>query len=426
MGSSSSEGETVISEGKWDEYVKECYDKLKTGLLKANGSDFSFRCPFCYRKKRVKYSYKELIRHAYGHGRGSKAGDIKKKARHTALEKYAEKYLKNKFPEISSTKEAVSSQGDRPPSIAATLKFHVDRKHVKSKFDPDTDPNEKFVWPWFGVLANLPVQVKDGKSVMMESSSKIRDELAKQGFGQVKVHSLWNYYNGFSGFALVEFGKDWSSFANAMKFEKSFEDQFRGKRYWKSNGQQQKEGHIYGWIARLDDYESRLIIGIHLRKFGDITTIKQKQDEDQRKSATLVGKLTNTLEDKAEHIKEMQQKYKMTTSLCEEIMSEKDKIIEDFNKGMINCGFHILFLCKLCSHTFCNCVAMNEMEQRRRDQYKKIISEQARSRAKLASRKRELTHKEKALDRIEDQFESVKEKILREKEMVRFLGSLYS
>uniref|UniRef100_A0A7N0TJT8 Zinc finger-XS domain-containing protein n=1 Tax=Kalanchoe fedtschenkoi TaxID=63787 RepID=A0A7N0TJT8_KALFE len=80
---SSSEGETVISESRWDDYILECYRKLKKGTLKTRIRDTSFRCPYCFRKKRMDYSYRGLVRHAYGHSKGSLDRKTTKRARHS-------------------------------------------------------------------------------------------------------------------------------------------------------------------------------------------------------------------------------------------------------------------------------------------------------------------------------------------------------
>ncbi|CAM8892007.1 unnamed protein product [Rhodiola kirilowii] len=396
-----SEGETVLSDKQWDGYILECYGNLKKGILTTSMSDARFRCPYCYEKKKTDYSYRELIRHAYGHGRGSNGGKTTKKARHVALEQYAEKYLGEKSSGLILTREGTSSKGKndvhcletRPSKDKSATTTYADRAQVVSEPPPGTDANEKFVWPWFGVLANIPIEVKGDKTVMA-GGSNIREDLVRQCFNPLKFVPLWNF-KGFSGFALLEFGNDWDGLANAMMFEKSFEAQHRGKREWKRNGDR-----IYGWIARQDDYDSRHIVGTQLRKLGDLKTITEKQAEDQRKTNKLVLNLTNTLENKAVHVKEIENKcmeieneYKETALSLKQIMAQKDKMIEAYND------------------------AMSEMEQKRRNQYKNILLEHEMRREKLAAKKKDLIQKEKTLDKLEAQYESEKEKILREKEM---------
>ncbi|CAM8894291.1 unnamed protein product [Rhodiola kirilowii] len=398
---SASEGETVINDKQWDGYILECYRNLKKGILTTSMSDARFRCPHCYEKKKMDYSYRELIRHAYGHGRGSNGGKTTKKARHVALEQYAEKYLGKKSSGLISTREATSSKGKndvhcretRPSKEKSATTTYADSTQVVSEPPPGTDANENFVWPWFGVLANIPIEVKGDKTVMA-GGSNIREYLVRLCFNPLKFVPLWNFA-GFSGFALLEFGKDWDGLANAMMFEKSFEAQHRGKREWKRNGDR-----ICGWIARQDDYDSRHIVGTQLRKLGDLKTITEKQAEDQRKTNKLVLNLTNTLENKAVHVKEIENKcmeieneYKETALSLKQIMAQKDKMIEAYND------------------------AMSEMEQKRRDQYKNILLEHEMRREKLAAKKKDLIQKEKTLDKLEAQYESEKEKILREKEM---------
>uniref|UniRef100_A0A7N1A374 XH/XS domain-containing protein n=1 Tax=Kalanchoe fedtschenkoi TaxID=63787 RepID=A0A7N1A374_KALFE len=414
---SSSEGETIISEKSWDDYILECYRKLKKGTLKMRIRDTSFQCPYCFRKKKMDYSYRGLVRHAYGHGKGSLDRKTKKRARHIALEKYAEKYVRIKSSDVNSTQEPKSVKGAQLSKIAATSKDNalhkdvgpcrktrppsdnlatttsVDRACMISEPPRGTDSNENFVWPWFGVLANLPAEFKDGRSVMA-SGSKIRDDLVRQGFNPQKIHPLWNY-KGFSGFALVEFGKDWAALAYAMMFEKSFEAEGRGKREWYTKSQTGDQ--LYGWVARQDDYNSRYLVGTHLRKLGDLKTIKEKQFEDERQTNQLVLNLTNTLENKTVHIKDIKSKYMEMENEYNEtvktVIAEKEEMFKSYND------------------------AMSEMERKTRDEYERHLSEHEKIRAQLTAWKKTLIQKEKTLDRLEAQYEGEKEKILREQKM---------
>lgn len=95
---------------------------------------------------------------------------------------------------------------------------------------------EKYVWPWVGVVANVPTEVneitgrREGRS-----GSTLRDELTEKGFNPTRVKPIWSYA-GHSGFALVEFNKDFQGFENAIKFERSFKLDRHGKKDWKNNG----------------------------------------------------------------------------------------------------------------------------------------------------------------------------------------------
>ncbi|KAH9751888.1 hypothetical protein KPL71_014485 [Citrus sinensis] len=72
--------------------------------------------------------------------------------------------------------------------------------------------DEKLVWPWIGIVVNIPTgRGEDGQSVG-ESLSKLRDEL-------IRV-------------CLVEFKKNWPGLHNAMAFEKAYEADHHGKKDW--------------------------------------------------------------------------------------------------------------------------------------------------------------------------------------------------
>ncbi|KAK9279323.1 hypothetical protein L1049_013002 [Liquidambar formosana] len=203
--SHSSEEETDVSESELDDYKDKCYSQLKNKRLKVKMTDTIFRCPYCPGKKKQDYLYKDLLQHASGIGRGSQSRSTKEKARHLALVKYMERYLASKGPSQPTPKTG-------PPK--------------------GNDTNGLFVWPWVGIVRNITVEWKDGRYVG-ESGTRLRDDLATQGFNPVRVHPLWSY-RGHSGCAIVEFNRDWPGFTNAIMFEKAFEADHRGKRDWET------------------------------------------------------------------------------------------------------------------------------------------------------------------------------------------------
>ena len=61
--------------------------------------------------------------------------------------------------------------------------------------------DEKLVWPWIGIVVNIPTRRgQDGRSVG-ESGSKLKDELIRRGLHPTRVQSLWNFLD-HSGCAL--------------------------------------------------------------------------------------------------------------------------------------------------------------------------------------------------------------------------------
>lgn len=363
MSHSSSE-DTDISDTELDDYIDEYYDQLKRGTPKVKISETIFSCPYCSRKKKRDYLYKELHQHALGIGRNSKNRSMKEKARHLALVKYLEKYL--------------AAKGDRP-------------SQHNTKFEPpeEHDTNGKFAWPWVGIIANIPVEWKDGRYVG-QSGTKLREELTRQGFNPIRVHPLWNY-RGHSGFATVEFNKDWPGFSNAIKFEKAFEAAHCGKRDWKTD--KSLGDKLYGWVGREDDYNSKDIVGEHLRKVGDLKTIKDVQAEDKRKTTKLVSSLTNTLEVKNMRLREIECRYNETTLTLTQLMGQNDMIQKAYNEEI------------------------QRMQQSARDHFENIYIEHEKAREYLEARKNVLQEREKELENREARNESEKRMLQHEQEM---------
>ncbi|MQL41509.1 hypothetical protein EI012_26740, partial [Escherichia coli] len=70
MGHSSDE-DTDISESEISEYEDKSYEELKNGSHSVKTSDETFTCPYCPKKRKRDYLYKELHQHASGVGQSS-------------------------------------------------------------------------------------------------------------------------------------------------------------------------------------------------------------------------------------------------------------------------------------------------------------------------------------------------------------------
>ena len=302
----SSGEDSDISESEIEEYEDKSYEKLKNGNHTIKVSEETYTCPYCPKKKKRNYLYKELLQHASGVGNSnSEKRSAREKANHLALVKYLEKDL----VAVGSSSKPVAQE------------------------DPlsGCDHDEKIVWPWTGIVVNIPTQrSEDGRSVG-ESGSKLRDELIRRGFNPIRVHPLWNY-RGHSGTAVVEFRKDWPGLHNALSFEKAYEADHHGKKDWGANNDV-KYG-LYAWVARADDYKSSSIIGEHLRKTSDLKTISEIMEEEARKQDRLVSNLTNIIETKNKHIKEMEARCSETFKSLEVLMQEKDNLLQAYNEGV--------------------------------------------------------------------------------------------
>ncbi|KAF3973900.1 hypothetical protein CMV_002700 [Castanea mollissima] len=297
----SSGEDSDISESEMDEYEDKTYEKLKNGNHNVKNSNETFTCPYCPKKKKRDYLYKELLQHASGVGNSSSdKRSAKEKANHLALVKYLEK-------DLASPSKPVN-KNDPPVGC---------------------DHDEKLVWPWTGIVVNIPTKRTEEGRYVGESGSKLRDELKSRGFNPTRVHPLWNF-RGHSGSAVVEFCKDWPGLHNAMSFERAYEADHHGKKDWLANNDQ-KSG-LYAWVARADDYNSTGIIGDHLQKIGDVRTISDIMEEEARKQGKLVSNLKNLIEVKNKCLKEMEERCTQTTVSLSNIIEEKDKLLQAYNE----------------------------------------------------------------------------------------------
>ncbi|KAL2334210.1 hypothetical protein Fmac_015423 [Flemingia macrophylla] len=304
MAHSSSDEDTDLSESEINEYEVKAYEELKNGTQNVKTSDETFTCPYCPKKRKRNYLYKDLLQHASGVGQSS---SIKRKARdkanHSALMKYLENDLMTDVP-LKDSKLADES-------------------------DPSVNSDEQFVWPWIGIVVNIPTRwTEDGRCVG-ESGRGLRDEYRNKGFNPVRVNPLWNF-RGHSGTALVEFSKDWPGLVNALAFERAYELDHHGKKDWFANSEQ-KSG-LYAWVARADDYGMKNIYGEHLQKMGDIKTVSELMEEEARKQDKLVSNLNSIILVKNRHLKEIEVKCQETTNKINLAMMEKDKLIHAYNE----------------------------------------------------------------------------------------------
>ncbi|KAK6117902.1 hypothetical protein DH2020_048350 [Rehmannia glutinosa] len=314
MGSSvehSSGEDTDVSDSETEEYVEKAYEELKNGKYQVKISDQAYTC-------------------------SSQKRNARDKANHLALAKYLESDI------------GVDAGPSKPSAEVDAL--------------ADQDHDEMFVWPWIGIIVNIPNNFKDGRYVG-ESGSKLRDQLASRGFNPTRVRPLWNY-QGHSGTAIVEFHKDWSGFTNAMSFEKAYEANHHGRRSWLAKNE--KKSDLYAWVARADDYNSNNIVGENLRKIGDLRTISDIMEEEARKTNKLVGNLTNVIEAKKMHLLEMESKFKETDSSLRQLIKEKDNLHQAYNEEI------------------------KKIESSARDHYKRIFNDHEKLKFQLETQKRDL------------------------------------
>ncbi|KAI3865670.1 hypothetical protein MKX03_001530 [Papaver bracteatum] len=180
---------------------------------------------------------------------------------------------------------------------------------------------EKFVYPWKGVVANTEREFKDGRYIA-PSGNRIKEQLVK--FNPIRVHSLWDGLHGNIGVVVVD---DYNSFG-------------RGKRHYR--GDERGLGGMYGWVAREDDYYSDNALGKNLRN-SDLKTIKDVQAEYVRKNQQLVTNLLElnetsySLKNLAERVEFQKQELKVRSGELEKIKeqskSDREKHAEEKRKN---------------------------------------------------------------------------------------------
>uniref|UniRef100_A0ACD5VJA6 Uncharacterized protein n=1 Tax=Avena sativa TaxID=4498 RepID=A0ACD5VJA6_AVESA len=251
---------------------------------------------------------------------------------------------------------------------------------------PVQNRDDQFIWPWMGVLVNVPTEWKNGRHVG-ESGNRLKERLSC--FFPQKVIPLWNY-RGHTGNAIVEFGKDWIGFNSALAFESHFESEGCGKLDWKMHKHRRSE--MFGWIARADDQKSSGPIGEYLQKNGDLKTISDIEDEEARKTNKLVANLACEIELKKRHAEELKCKYNETTSTLEMTIEQKDQLLRAYNEEI------------------------HKMQQIARTHSQRIIDENQKRRSELESKMHDLDLRSKQLDELAARTDSDRRNLEHEKE----------
>ncbi|CDY33034.1 BnaA10g12400D [Brassica napus] len=189
---------------------------------------------------------------------------------------------------------------------------------------------EKFVWPWVGLVANIQTEVdKTGRRVG-RSGSTFRDELIEKGFDPTRVQPIWNF-KGHSGFALVEFTRDIKGFENAMNFERSYKSDGHGKKDWEK-GVHLRDDKPYGWVAREEDYNRGGIVGKNVKKKRDLKTLSQLQEEEERKMVQLVESMSQSIEMKIISKQELEHKVDETSRVLESVELHNYQLNETYKQ----------------------------------------------------------------------------------------------
>ncbi|KAL6615644.1 hypothetical protein ACP70R_037914 [Stipagrostis hirtigluma subsp. patula] len=184
--------------------------------------------------------------------------------------------------------------------------------------------DEQYVWPWMGVLVNVPTELKDGRRVGL-SANRLKEQLSR--FHPLKVNAVWNA-RGHTGCAIIEFGKDLGGFTNALAFENYFDREGHGRSDWKVRTNQRSQ--FFGWVAREEDYRHPGPTGDHLRRNGDLRTLSDLENERVRRAGKLVAHLANQVEVKDRHLHELKCKYDEIATSIDKVVEAKEQVVQSY------------------------------------------------------------------------------------------------
>uniref|UniRef100_A0A0D3FL02 XS domain-containing protein n=1 Tax=Oryza barthii TaxID=65489 RepID=A0A0D3FL02_9ORYZ len=257
-------------------------------------------------KKKQDYSSKDLLQHASGVGAASKR-KAKVKATHLALAHY----LKVDLAGSLESSPQLATVEHQPPGS-----------------------EEKYVWPWMGILVNLPTELK-GKGFVGESEERLRAQFSR--FKPLQVTILWNSTDD-ADYAIVKFAENWNGMKDALAFEKHFNVERYGKTDW--NKRSCRRDDLYGWVARSDDYNSLEPTGKYLRKNGELKGVCDLEHEGQRKMGRHVGYYARQIEEKNKYLEELKLMNNQNGLKLERMMEEKDQLFEEHNRNIIELQQH--------------------------------------------------------------------------------------
>ncbi|KAL0649889.1 hypothetical protein Bca4012_092580 [Brassica carinata] len=198
------------------------------------------------------------------------------------------------------------------------------------------DQFEKPVWPWKGILVNIPTKKRhDGLCCTGESGPQLKDELIRRGFNPIRVRTVWDCF-GHSGTGIVEFNRDWNGLNDALLFKKAYQEDGHGKKDWLSGGGA-AYSIFYARLANTDDYyRAANYIGEYLGKMGDLKSISRFAEEEARKDHKLVVRLNVISENIQSRLRMLEEKFSKTSIKLKCETEEKDKILHGYNQGGLN------------------------------------------------------------------------------------------
>ncbi|VVA97389.1 unnamed protein product [Arabis nemorensis] len=355
-------------------FENDLYKKLKSGKLEVKVSYRTFLCPYCPHKKKRVGLYVDILQHASGVGNSSsKKRSVTEKASHRALAKY----LINDLADYATISKRLKAPTSYSPAGTGDTPLVCD------------DQFEKLVWPWKGIVVNIPTTMtQDGLLCTGESGSQIKDELIRRGFNLIRVRTVWDCF-GHSGTGIVEFNRDWNGLQDALLFKKAYQADGHGKKDWLCGV---ADSSLYAWLANADDYYRANYIGENLRKMGDLKSISRFAEEEAKKDQKLLQRLNAISENNQYRLKNLEEKYSKTSIKLKYETEEKEKLFHGYNEDLTG------------------------RQQRSTDHFNRIFADHEKQKLQLESQMKELEIRELELAKREAENETQRKIVAEELE----------
>uniref|UniRef100_A0A0R0E313 XS domain-containing protein n=1 Tax=Glycine max TaxID=3847 RepID=A0A0R0E313_SOYBN len=176
--------------------------------------------------------------------------------------------------------------------------------------------DERYVWPWTGIVANIFGKPKH-EAVECDSMYWLRK------FEQYKPEEAYVLHcaEDPTGYVVLEFGTDWTGFTQMMKLDTDLLVDRHGKKdYYESRKMGYSSG-LFGWCAQAEDYNSEGLVGNFLRQKAELKTTSMSLNEKTETLDHLYGEIGSV----NKKISEMESKYIEDYMSLDKMMKEIEK-----------------------------------------------------------------------------------------------------
>ncbi|KAL3675660.1 hypothetical protein R1sor_025608 [Riccia sorocarpa] len=221
-----SDEDEICDDSDEEEIYEKSLEALRTGKVYVkNTDDETLRCPYSPGRMKQSYRYRDLLQHATALGRGNRTS--LEVGRHAALAEYLRTDLASMAPQ----------------RVERVRQFEIPVPN-------EEDWKELLLFPWTGLVYNLPKEVNERGVQVGPSNEEMR--LVFRAFSPEKAETV-RAETEHLGLGVVTFRRDFEGWKRAKAFERWFIRKQRGKEDWRSRTHVDSE--LYGWLARKEDYE---------------------------------------------------------------------------------------------------------------------------------------------------------------------------